>query len=54
LNSVKDGDYWPAVLKTYAQAQQTEEDALRNLRLARILQASDWDSSTQLPIPYTP
>lgn len=54
LNLVKDGDYWPAVLKTYAQAQQTEEDALRNLRLARILQASDWDSSTQLPIPYTP
>lgn len=54
LHSVKDGDYWPAVVKTYLQAQQTEEDALRNLRLARILQASDWDSAKQQPIPYTP
>ena len=54
LQSVKDEDYWPAVVKAYKQAQQTEEDALRNLRLARILQANDWDSKSQKPILYTP
>ena len=54
LKSVKDEDYWPAVVKTYEQAQQSEEDALRNLRLARILQASDWDAEGQKPIPFTP
>lgn len=54
LHSVKDENYWPAVVKTYEQAQLSEEDALRNLRLARILQASDWDSEAQLPIPFTP
>jgi DNA polymerase-1 len=54
LRSVKDGNYWPVVVKTYLQAQQTEEDALRNLRLARILQASDWDSAKQQPIHYIP
>ena len=54
LHAVKDENYWPAVVKAYEQAQQKEEDALRNLRLARILQASDWDNQTQKPIPYTP
>jgi len=32
----------------------TEEDALKNLRLARILQASDWDAKKQTPILFTP
>jgi DNA polymerase-1 len=54
LHSVKDGNYWPAVVKAYEQAQLSEEDALRNLRLARILQAPDWDSEAQLPILFTP
>jgi DNA polymerase-1 len=54
LRSVEDEDYWPAVLKAYIQAQQTEEDAIRNLRLARILQAPDWNSKAQVPILYTP
>jgi len=46
--------YWPAVLATYEEAGMTEEDALRNLRLARILQAKDWDSASQTPILITP
>jgi len=48
------GDYWPAVVKAYEEAGHTEEDALRNLRLARILQTSDWDKEKQVPILYEP
>jgi DNA polymerase-1 len=42
------------VVSAYKQAQLSEEDALRNLRLARILQAPDWDTESQAPILYTP
>lgn len=48
------GKYWPAVVKAFEDAGQTEEDALRNLRLARILQVEDWDTETQTPIYYEP
>ena len=48
------GKYWPAVVKAFEDAGQTEEDALRNLRLARILQSSDWDTDNQSPILYEP
>ena len=54
LDDVKDGNYWPAVVKTFIEAGQTEEDALRTLRLARILQAEDWDAKKQMPILITP
>ena len=48
------GDYWPAVVKAYEEADATEEDALRNLRLAKILQAENWDVENQVPILITP
>ena len=48
------GDYWPAVVEAFKEAECTEEDALRNLRLARILQASDWDKEKQEIILFTP
>ena len=54
LSAVKDENYWPAVVKAYKEAGQTEEDALQMLRLARILQAEDWDSDKQTPILYDP
>lgn len=54
LNGVQGDDYWPAVVKAYKSAQRSEEDALNTLRLARILQASDWDEKAQVPILYTP
>lgn len=50
LGKVKDGNYWPAVLKAFEEAEMTKEDALRNLRLARILQAENWDEEKQIPI----
>lgn len=54
LSAVTDGDYWSAVRNAFIDAEMTEEDALRNLRLARILQVSDWDAENQTPILYTP
>ena len=54
LDKVKDGNYWPAVRDAFLDAEQTEEDAIRNLRLARILQVEDWDSEQQSVILYTP
>tara|TARA_R100000458_G_C8263497_1_gene238790 strand:+ start:486 stop:1208 length:723 start_codon:yes stop_codon:yes gene_type:complete len=54
LDTVKDENYWPVVVETYQFAGQTEEDALTNLRLARILQAEDWDADKQQPILFNP
>lgn len=48
------GKYWPAVVKAFVDNGLTEEDALKNLRLARILQSSDWDCENQRPIMYEP
>ena len=48
------GDYWPATVKAFKDNDMSEEDALRNLRLARILQSQDWDCENQTPILYTP
>ena len=48
------GSYWEACLETFEDKGLTEEDALRNLRLARILQVTDWDADKQEPILYTP
>ena len=55
LDKVKSSsDYWPSVVEAYESVGCTEEDALRNLRLARILQHTDWDTETQQPILITP
>jgi len=55
LDKVKSpSDYWPAVVAAYESVGCTEEDALRNLRLARILQHTDWDAKAQEPILLTP
>lgn len=54
LDNCKDLDIWPTVVETYKKAGQSEEDALRNLRLARILQFEDWDADKQTPILIDP
>ena len=54
LAKVKDQNYWPAVVEAYKNADLTEEDALTSIRLARILQVTDWDAERQTPILFTP
>lgn len=46
--------YWPVVVGAYVGAGLTEEDALTQARLARILRAEDWDSEKKEPILWTP
>jgi len=45
---------WAAVLGCYARAGLTDEDALRQARLARILRWSDWDSKKKEPLLWSP
>ena len=53
LSKVKNEQYWPAIVETYEAAGCTEEDAIRNLRLANILKADNWNTETQAPILIT-
>jgi DNA polymerase I len=48
------GCCWEAVLDTFLKAGLTEEDALRNARLAKILRYSDFNHSTNDVILWTP
>ena len=48
------GYTWQAVVETFVEKDLTEEDALVNARLARILQTSDYDHKTKEPILWTP
>jgi DNA polymerase-1 len=41
------GDYWKAITKTYEKNSLTEDDALVQARVARILRNTDWDELTQ-------
>lgn len=47
-------EMWEAVVAAYKDKGFTLDDAIRNLRLARILQSSDWDTENQSIIPYSP
>ena len=48
------GYTWKAVVETFVEKELTEEDALVNARLARILQTSDYDHTNKEPILWTP
>jgi|TARA_Y100000052_G_scaffold23186_1_gene24551 DNA polymerase-1 len=48
------GYTWQAVVETFVEKELTEEDALVNARLARILQTSDYDHTNKEPILWTP
>lgn len=39
--------YWQAIVNTYIKAGLTEEDAIMQARMARILRWTDWNSATQ-------
>jgi DNA polymerase-1 len=45
---------WPRVVAAYEKKKLTEEDALRNARLARILRWDDWDRKKKEPILWSP
>ena len=48
------GCAWNTVLETFLEKDMTEDDALRNARLAKILQYNDFDHENNVPILWTP
>ena len=50
----KEGYSWKTVVKAFKDKDMTEQDALTNARLARILTADDYDFTTNKPILWTP
>jgi 5'-3' exonuclease len=48
------GATWQTVLETFLEKGLTEEEALLNARLAKILQAEDYDFTNQTVRPWTP
>lgn len=50
----EEGLLWPRVVHAFKKAGLTEDDALLQARLARILRWSDWDSKNKVPILWTP
>ena len=48
------GATWETVRQAFADKELDEEVALKNARLAKILQADDYDFSTQEPILWSP
>lgn len=45
---------WSLVVAAYEKAGLTEDDAIKQARLARILRNSDWDAKAKRPILWTP
>ena len=50
----EDGYTWQTVVKAFEAKDLTEEDALMNARLARILTCTDYDPIQHTVIPWTP
>ena len=48
------GYSWKTVVETFKEKDLTEDDALTNARLARILTVDDYDFTNNKPIPWTP
>jgi 5'-3' exonuclease len=48
------GATWQTVLETFLEKGLTEEDALRNARLAKLLQCEDYDFTNQEPRLWSP
>jgi len=45
---------WSLVVQAYQKQKLTEDDAIKQARLARILRWSDWDDEKQQPILWSP
>ena len=50
----KEGYSWATVVKAFTDKGLTEDDALLNARLARILTIDDYDTERQEPKLWTP
>lgn len=50
----KPGETWENIVRAYASAGLTENDAVTQARLARILRWEDWDTETKKPKLWTP
>jgi DNA polymerase-1 len=50
----EDGYTWQTVVKAFEAKELTEDDALMNARLARILTCNDYDPIEHTVIPWTP
>lgn len=50
----KSVEKWEIVRREFLKAGMTEEHAILQARLARILRYDDWDSTNRLPILWTP
>ena len=48
------GCSWKPIVDAFAEKDLSEEIALKNARLAKILQANDYDFTNQQPILWTP
>lgn len=54
LDEVEGGDPWPAIVEAYESKGLTEDDALQQARVARILRVSDYDFKRKTPILWKP
>lgn len=54
LTDTPKGDWWSLVVSLYEAKGLTEEDALLNARMARILRKDEWDPVKKEPILWTP
>jgi DNA polymerase-1 len=50
----EEGYNWKTIVKAFTDKGLTEEDALRNARLAKILTADEYDFTNNEPILWTP
>jgi DNA polymerase-1 len=50
----QDGEPWNLIVQAYEKAGLSEEDAIRNARLARILRPGEFDFENNEPILWTP
>jgi DNA polymerase-1 len=50
----KSGEQWENVKREFLKAGMTEDYAILQARLARILRYEDWDAATKTPILWTP
>lgn len=50
----QEGDPWTLIVQAYEKAGMTEQDALRNARLARILRPGEFNFDTNEPILWNP